>query len=359
MILNRHILYFLACHVDLGRVGFVSMKMIPILLFAAVVPAFAHPDDGVKPGPDHDHAYTTGNGEWVYDAVPGWGVLPDGEKIGPTHGGVVIGPDGRVYVSTDSEKSVLVWEEDGTFVKTIAPECQGFHAMAIRQEEGKAVIYGAQLKASPPRICKIDTDGKLLLEIPNAATAEVPGSWKGLTAVTVAPDGSIFAGMGYGSQMMHKFDAAGKLLKSFGGPGKEDGQFRTCHGMAIDERFGDVRLLVADRENRRLCHLTLEGEWIGVHATHLRRPCTISILGDHVAVAELEARVTILDKNGAPISFLGDNPNRKQWANFKVAKADQSLGIFTAPHGLSFAPNGDLYVQDWNETGRVTKLKKR
>jgi hypothetical protein len=348
------------------------MKRNILLLLLSALPAFAHPDHDQKPGQDHAHAYATGNGEWTYDAVPGWGVLPDGKPIGPTHGGVVVGPDGRVYVSTDSTLSILVWEADGTFVKSFAPECQGFHAMAIREENGKTVIYGAQLNGggnsqrkkdglppTPLRVCKIDTDGKLLLEIPNAATAEVPGGWGGLTAVTVAPDGAIFAGMGYGSQMIHKFDATCKVIKSFGGKGKEDGKFNTCHGLAIDSRFGEPRLLVADRENRRLCHLDLEGNWIGVHASHLRRPCTVSILGDHVAVAELEARVTILDKNGAPISFLGDNPQRPQWANFKVEPKDQKLGIFTAPHGLAFAPNGDLYVQDWNVTGRVTKLRKR
>jgi hypothetical protein len=76
-------------------------------------------------------------------------------------------------------------------------------------------------------------------------------------------------------------------------------------------------------------------------------------------VAELEARVVILDKNGTPVSFLGDNPIKKQWANFGVVPADQHLGIFTAPHGVAFAENGDLYVQDWNVSGRVTKLQKR
>ncbi len=363
---------FAACQNSRGPLVSPAMKRIIPLLLLSALPCIAHPDHGQAPGPDHDHAYATGNGEWTYDAVPGWGVLPDGKPIGPTHGGVVVGPDGRVYVSTDSVLSILVWEADGTFVKSFAPECQGFHAMAIREENGKTVIYGAQLNGggnsqrkkdglppTPIRVCKIDTDGKLLLEIPNASTGEVPGGWGGLTAVTVAPDGAIFAGMGYGSQMIHKFDATGKIIKSFGGKGKEDGKFQTCHGLAIDSRFGEPRLLVSDRENRRLCHLDLEGNWIGVHATHLRRPCTVSILGDHVAVAELEARVTILDKNGAPISFLGDNPQRGQWANFKVEPKDQKLGIFTAPHGLAFAPNGDLYVQDWNVTGRVTKLKKR
>lgn len=347
-----------------------ASTILPLLIIPLT--ALAHDDHPGEPGKGPDTPVITGNGEWTFEAVPGWGGLPDGNKIGPTHGSVLTGPDGRVYLSTDSEMSIIVWEADGTFVKTIAPECQGFHAMTIREEGDRHVIYGAQNNAygnkgrkaagkepTPFRVCKIDLEGKLLLEIPNAETGEVQGGWRGLTAVTVAPDGAIFAAMGYGSNLVHKFDAKGKHLKSFGGKGKGEGQFTTCHGLAIDTRFGEPRLLVADRENRRLCHLDLEGNWIGVHASNLRRPCAVVFFGDHCAVAELEARVTILAKSGAPVSFLGDNPDRKQWAGFGVKPEDQKPGIFSAPHGLGFAENGDLYVQDWNQTGRVTKLRKR
>jgi hypothetical protein len=41
-----------------------------------------------------------------------------------------------------------------------------------------------------------------------------------------------------------------------------------------------------------------------------------------------------------------------------VKPEDQQVGLFTAPHGLGFAANGDLYVQDWNISGRITKLKR-
>ena len=156
--------------------------------------------------------------------------------------------------------------------------------------------------------------------------------------------------------MIHTFNADGKRLKSFGGPGDDEKQFNTPHGLAIDPRFGEPRLLVADREKRRLVHLDLEGNWIGVHANHLRRPCSVSVFGDRLAVAELESRVTILDASGTPVAFLGDNPNRDQWAKFGVPPQDLKLGIFTAPHGLSFDKAGNLYVEDWNKTGRVTKL---
>lgn len=335
------------------------MRLLIPLLLAPL--AYAHPEPGTKPGDGLQTAVRTGNGTWSFEAVPHWGELPDGKIIGPTHGGVVVDDEsGLIYVSTDSELSVIVYQPDGKFVRTIAPECRGFHAMAIRQESGKPVIFGAQLNSNQPplRICKIDAEGKLLLEIPNAATGEVPGGWEGVTGVTVAPDGSIFASMGYGSNIIHKFDATGKLLKSFGSKGAEEQQFNTPHGLAIDSRFGEPRLLVADREKRRLVHFDLQGNWIGVHASNLRRPCSISILGDHAAVAELESRVTILDKTGTPVAFLGDNADKAQWANFGVAPQDQRLGIFTAPHGLSFDKAGNLYVEDWNKTGRVTKLTK-
>ena len=333
------------------------------LLSLLVAPlAFAHPDPGTIPGAGMQTAARTGNGAWTYEAVPHWGELPDGKIIGPTHGGVVVDDEsGLIYVSTDSKLSVLVYQPDGKMLRAIAPECQGFHAMALRHEEGKPVIYGAQLNGNkgPLRVCKIDTDGKMLLEIPNAGTGEVPGGWKGVTGVAVAPDGSVFASMGYGSNKVHKFDATGKLLKSFGSKGGDEKQFNTPHGLAIDSRFGEPRLLVADREKRRLVHFDLEGNWIGVHATNLRRPCAVSLHGDHLAVAELESRVTILDKTGTPVAFLGDNPNKAQWAKFPIPPQEMQLGIFTAPHGLSFDKAGNLYVEDWNGTGRVTRLTKQ
>jgi hypothetical protein len=335
------------------------MKQATLLLLLPAL-AFAHPDHGKEPGKDLTEAVRTGNGAWQFEAVPHWGELPDGKNIGPTHGGVVVDDKtGLIYVSTDAPHGILVWQPDGKFVHAIAPECQGFHAMAIREENGAAAIYGAQLSGPKPlRICKIDSSGKILLEISKATAGDVQGGWNGLTAVAVAPDGSIFCSMGYGAQFIHKFDAAGKHLKTFGGKGKGDGQTETSHGMALDSRFGAPRLLVCDRANRRLIHFDLEGNWIGVHATNLRLPCSVSIHGDICAVAELEARVTLVDKSGAPVAFLGDNPDKGQWAKFPVPKEQMKLGIFTAPHGLSFDKDGNLYVQDWNASGRVTKLRK-
>ena len=181
-----------------------------IFLFLLPTLALAHPEDGTKPGKEIHEAVRTGNGAWSYEAVPHWGELPDGKNLGPTHGGVVIdAKTSLIYVSTDAPHGILVYQPDGKLAKTIAPECQGFHAMAVREEGGKTVIYGAQLAGPKPlRVCKLDTEGKVLLEISQATAGDVQGGWKGLTAVTVAPDGAIFCSMGYGAQFIHKFGAA-------------------------------------------------------------------------------------------------------------------------------------------------------
>lgn len=336
------------------------MKTTLIILSLAFSPGlFAHDghvSDPIAARKSLDTPVLTGNGLHQFITAPKWAEMPEGKMIGPTHGGVVVGPKGNIYVSTDGKNALCVFQPDGTHLKNIAPDCVGLHSLSIRDEGGESYIYGAHLKGQ--RVVKLDLDGKVHLTIPNEKSGDVPGGFKGVTAVAVAPDGSIFVAVGYGSNRIHQFDPQGKLIKSIGGKGTGEGKFKTCHGLALDTRFGKPRLLVADRENRRLVHLDLQGNWIGVHATHLRRPCALSFHGDQCAVAELEGRVTILDKTGTPVAFLGDNPNKKQWAKFPVAVKDWNEGVFTAPHGLSYDSEGNLYVQDWNATGRVTKLVK-
>lgn len=339
------------------------MKALPIIgiLSLSVTPLLHAHESHKHPPKGHDFenekAVRTGQKDFIYETVPGFGKLPGGNKLGPTHGGVAVDKNGFIYVSTDSPRfSIAVFKKDGTFVKTMGPDLQGVHGVQIATEGDKQFLYCAQLKKN--RVVKLNLDGKVELTIPNKDTGEIPGGTRGLTAVAVAPDGSIFVSMGYGSNKIHKFDKSGKIIKSWGSRGKEEQQFITPHGLGIDTRFDKPRLLVCDREKRRLVHFDLNGNWIGVHTTGLRRPCAVSFLDDHVAIAELEARVAIIDKEGKVVSVVGDNPNKKQWANFGVKPSDQKPGIFTAPHGLSFDKDGNLYVQDWNASGRISKLKR-
>jgi DNA-binding beta-propeller fold protein YncE len=298
----------------------------------------------------------TGNGQFIFETVPGFGAMPGGVNVGPTHGGVAVDGAGDVYVSTEADHGVVKFSADGTFKASFGPETKSLHSLATVKEGDTEVLVGAAVAAE--KVLKLSLDGKILMTIPNEGTGEIKGGFKGVTAVAVGPEGNIFVVCGYGSNLVHKFDAKGKLLKTAGGPGTEDGKFKACHGIALDGRSGTPLLLICDRENRRLVHLDLNLDFKGVHSENLRRPCAVSIMGDHVAVAELEGRVTIVGKNGAHLAFLGDQPDPKLWAKKPVPETQLFDGLFTAPHGVCWDADGNIIVQDWNVTGRVTKLKR-
>jgi hypothetical protein len=304
----------------------------------------------------------TGNGEWTYRVVPGWGQLPEGTALGGTHGGIAADKSGHVYVSTQSETGILVYGPDGVLLKTIAGEYPEIHSMVYAEENGVEYLYTTVQKGTPKEnwlFVKMKTDGTVVEKItaPAEAGFKTPNEWR-LTAAVPGPDGSVFIANGYGDSRIFRFDKKGQYQASYAGKGKTDGLFDCSHGMALDTRYDQPLLLICDRENRRLCHFDLDGRFVRTITLHLRRPCQASFHGDHVVVSELEGRVTILDKDNAPVAFLGDNPQKAQWANYQLPPGDIAPTFFSAAHGCYIDQNADIYVSDWNQIGRVTKLVK-
>ncbi len=253
-----------------------------------------------------------------------------------------------------SSRGIFVFNGSGELLRSIEHSAvSDIHGMTLVEENGTEYIYGARNKQA--ELLKLKTSGEVVLTIPFPAESGIEGRYIP-TAVAVIPNGNILVADGYGTNFIYEFDSMGKYISHFGGKNVETkDKFKTPHGLTVDTRYEPARLLVSDREKRRLVHFSLNGEYIAEVITGLRRPCAVSIRNGFVAIAELEGRVAILNQENALVGVLGDNPNKDQRANFKVAPEDWTEGIFTAPHGLSWDHEGNLYVQDWNQTGRISK----
>jgi hypothetical protein len=314
---------------------------------------------------DHDESMTstrlqTGNGEWMYEVVPAWGRLPTGLRFGGTHGAIATDNAGQVYVSTQSETGILVYTPGGVFKKNIATEYPEVHSIYHVQEGADEYLYTTVQKGTPKEnwlFVKMKIDGTVVQKIaaPPHAGFKAPNEWR-ITAAVPGPNGSVFIANGYGDSRIFCFDKNGEYRREWGGKGAADGLFDCCHGLAVDTRYDQPLLLVCDRENRRLCHFDFDGKFVGTVTQHLRRPCQVSFHGEFAVVSELEGRVTILDKDNAPVAFLGDNPKKTQWANYQLQPNEIAAASFSAAHGCHIDQQANIYISDWNQTGRVTKL---
>ena len=312
---------------------------------------------------DGDAAVLTGNGEWTYEVTRDWGKLRPGTEFGGTHGGITQDGRGRVYVSTQSQTGVLVYGPDGVLIKTIANQYPEIHSIVHVVENGEEYFYVTVQKGTPKEnwlFVKMKTDGTVAQRItaPPEAGFKTVNEWR-LTAAVPGPDGSIFIANGYGDSRIFQFDSKGQYKTSFAGLGNSDGLLNCCHGLTVDTRYDQPLLLVCDRENRRLCHFDFDRKFVGTIAQHLRRPCQVSFYGDCAVVSELEGRVTILDKDNAPVAFLGDNPHRDEWANYEFKPDLIPPAFFSAAHGCFIDKDANIYVSDWNQIGRLTKLTRK
>lgn len=311
----------------------------------------ARSEDNIRP-------VRMGSGLMTFDTVPRWGLLPDGKSaLGPTHGAVAIDKAGDIY--TSAAKGVVVFSPDGKVIRSfLGDEYSQIHDMKMREEDGTEFIYGARNDASEGIKFNSHT-GEIVLHLGFPVESGLNLKKFSPTAIAVAANGDIFLSDGYASNHIFKFDKRGKYLMYFGSPGNDLKQFNTAHGMTLDTRYDPPRLLICDRNHEpkgRLLHYDLDGNFIAEVVTGLGMPTSAAVQGDYVSVPDLHGRLVILDKDNSIITVLGYNSDPSKRMNFNVPQDQWIEGIFNGTHGSSWDKDGNLYVQDWNVSGRIMKL---
>ena len=294
---------------------------------------------------------TVGAGKYQYEQVENWEKLPQGWVLGQT--AIVTDKQDRVYLFNRGDHPLIVLDRDGNFLTSwgegTLPDA---HGMFIDGDEN---LY-MPVKNSHV-VLKYDAKGNLLMTLgewdkpsdtgwsgdTNDPAVRAAGPFNRPTDVALDPNGDLYISDGYGNARVHKFTADGKLLFSWGEPGKTgDGQFHVPHGVWVHT---DGRVFVADRENNRVQIFDANGTYLN-QWTELKRPCDFYVDSDNVFfVPELDGFMSILDIDGNVLASWG-SPN-----------PDAAHG--TGAHAVWVDSHGDIYANQNLEGQRLIKYRKK
>jgi hypothetical protein len=323
-----------------------------------------------------------GEGEHRYEVLHAWPKLPDKYSWQTTHN-VAVDRDHNLYVIHEGREnlkdhpSIFVFDEKGAFIRAFGSQFQGGgHGLEVRSEGSEQFLWVTGYQGLK-NFAKLTLEGEVVWEkrapmesglYPENEDTKPTKRWGRdafmPTNFAFIPDGGFFLADGYGSWCVHRYDKDGNWQSKFGEPGAGDGQFNTPHGLWIDDRPGrEPSVVVADRANARLQWFTLEGKHLKTLGGFIL-PANLDARGDFLLVPDLSARITILDRDDNIVAHLGEDP---EWRE-QVVKDGNKLrresseswvaGKFLHPHDACFDAHGNIFVAEWVDSGRITKLRK-
>jgi hypothetical protein len=341
---------------------------------ALAAPAIAAP--AIVTASKTDSEIILGEGDYRYAVKHDWPQLPSQFTWQTTHD-VTIDRDGLIYVVHEGKEdhrdhpTIFVFDPDGKYVRSFGKELAGgAHGMDLRDEAGEQFLYVCSYR--PKTIVKLSLTGEIVWQrfAPMESKIYAEGEDQDRhvygkrdtfmpTNFAFLPDGGFLVADGYGSFFVHRYDKDANWLSCFGGPGDGDKTFINPHGIWIDDRPGrEPRILVTDRVRHKLKWFTLDGEYLET-LDGLLLPSNIDIRDGVLLVPDLDARITLLDKDNKVIVHLANDDQWREAVNKQKLRTKPDAwqaGKFCHPHDACFDHAGNIMVAEWVVPGRVTKL---
>lgn len=325
-----------------------------------------------------------GSGDHVFEAQHGWPQLPAPYTWQTTHN-VAVDSEGLLYVIHEGKPqladhpSIFVFDTEGRLVRAFGSMFQGGgHGVEIRREGNEEFLYVAAYQQCKT-IAKMTLEGEIVWQqyaplksgLYGAGEASNPTRRWGRDAFmptnfAFLDDGGFLLADGYGSFTIHRYDADGNWVEFFGGAGEGEGKFNTPHGIGIDRRSeGEASIVVTDRAHNTLQTFSMDGTYQKT-IEGFGLPANIETHGDLMVVPELVARVSLLDKDYNVVAVLGDDIQRvladrdanKGAFGIRGKESQWQQGKFVHPHDACFDNEGNIFVAEWVQTGRITRLKR-
>lgn len=277
-----------------------------------------------------DERYTVILGDRRYAIHRNWAKLPAGESFGFLSD-VMVDGEGRVHVAQrGTDRPVLVFERDGRLAGSWGEGTLAEPHYITAANDGAILVADRDAH----QVLRFDGNGNVLQALGKRHWPSLDAPFNHPTAAAQAPDGEIYVADGYGNSSVHRFSAAGALLKTWGGQGGGPGAFTTPHAVAID---GQGRVLVGDRENNRVQVFDRDGVFLEAWGDFYH-PMQIWI-DDRglVFVTDQIPRISLLSPDGKLIG--------------------RCRGAINGAHGLSGDAEGNLYLAELPPQ-YITKLER-
>jgi DNA-binding beta-propeller fold protein YncE len=292
-----------------------------------------------------------GTGKYTYDLADWSAKFPEGWQPVEVNG-ICIDSQDRLYAFNTGTYPVTVFDPEGNLLKiwgkeyishshgcSVGPDGNiyyaddGNHTVSKFTPEGKLLLMmGTRGLPSDTGYTTVDANGKRMNIMEAIASTKRSGPpFNAPTDVVVTPTGDMYIADGYGNARIHKFTPEGKLLFSWGDPGKGPSQFVVPHGLAVDN---SGRVLVADRHNNRIQIFDAFGKYLTEWTEGLKFPTDIYIDKDQtVYVSELmRPGISIFDINGKLLA---------RWGNEGRTKEDP---LFITLHSIAVDSHGNIFV---------------
>ena len=274
--------------------------------------------------------------------------LPEGAKMGAA-AAVAFDARGHIYVLTRGAQAFFEFDPNGTFVRSFGDAMfTRSHGLRIDREGN---LWATDVGAHT--VVKLNPMGQVLLTIGTKGQAgewnEAAGSRK-LTHpndIAIAANGDVFVAQGHtpgltsGDARVLKFDKDGRFIKSWGGKGKEPGQFDVAHGIAIDPKG---LLWVMDRENSRIQVFDADGTFVR-EQKYKGLPCSVAFGRDEAFMVNgFTGQLLRLDAGGKVLAATG--------------KPGTAPGEFGEAHFIALSPRNDVYIAD-SVNGQLMKFVRK